>query len=994
VVEDHTVPTLAGPVVFTTHPVQNWLTDDEPELPFLSSIQYPVETMPHLPSERASGVGAFSRRIAFTLANVPYGGFATLYEFLTQSGRLDRAKLLLQSLIVPPREMGAADAHRSFINGRLSAGDQIEYFEGIVDRVISVGDEIQCSGKTDLPTVDWKLVPDTGGDPRDRGSKIPIPLGKNAIVKCSNLLVGATAVVNAPVHIADTTIPIGFESFGNAIPDSGSGMLGAEAVSGTGRSGFTLTGVTRGEVGSLAANHITGTALIELATIALGVADRTISAITKLYVRSDTTGALIVLNDLLYTVNYDDESTAPGASGAGITSITMTPAQVGVIVAAVVSEAAVTTQAEYSDSAPTIDTDIDDTITADNTLVSASSGATGNWTAHTTAPTFTYVKGGGSQQNLRTAFTNRLAGTAQGKLASARFGFDITVNTLTQTTITVGLIVTGAEASLVGVADGTVVASYECTATGAVTDIWGPLFAGAATGTVGDLYDVLVDVAHGEVGGGTPTVAYTIDDTRIEVTYYSDSVDSSLDTSSFLSYASGASFSESSPYWKGHWNDESLGFVGMTRDDTESREGWRFTIASDPLGSADPEFGASMEDGVAYPQLRFIWNGNVANSTSSVSVEFEAIGDWSSFCTTPALTTETANANTFNNVTLLTLTGVQRNVRSSDMVGLQFEIRISGGQDGDRLSLTSVAIRALYAITDPDYALTERIVDAEIQASAGGIGLEFYALCDGPVAPDIQYQATIGNLMTNPRDLIQYWLREVGGYSAADMDLTSFAAASYAMKAGAGGVEYKWGFDARNLGGDFQSILARMTYESRINLVRPSGEQWTMLRAGNDFAFTAPTLTVDSLSDVLVIGKDDADIRTRLTVNFGFDPRFDDASNSSFLEVQTTDPTASAVVDREEEFGRLDDDPRFLLCHTADGAAGVTDWRGYYQQELGRPARLIAARVDWWQGAALEIGDMRNVNHPKLGTSDVKCRVIEVNRSQTSGIQARFIEVL
>ena len=78
-----------------------------------------------------------------------------------------------------------------------------------------------------------------------------------------------------------------------------------------------------------------------------------------------------------------------------------------------------------------------------------------------------------------------------------------------------------------------------------------------------------------------------------------------------------------------------------------------------------------------------------------------------------------------------------------------------------------------------------------------------------------------------------------------------------------------------------------------------------MLTALSTFAFTAPSGTIDSTGDAVAIGKDDTDIRTRLTVFAQFDPRNDAADNRSFLTVQTTDPLAAAVIAREAIWGRF-----------------------------------------------------------------------------------------
>ncbi len=157
--------------------------------------------------------------------------------------------------------------------------------------------------------------------------------------------------------------------------------------------------------------------------------------------------------------------------------------------------------------------------------------------------------------------------------------------------------------------------------------------------------------------------------------------------------------------------------------------------------------------------------------------------------------------------------------------------------------------------------------------------------------------------------------------------------------------------------------------------------------------FPAAGGTIDSLGEIIAIGKDDSEILTRLQVYFAFDPRFESGDNRAFTLVQSTDPTLMPVSDREDEFGRKDADPFFLFAHTADGAAGVTDWREYMEQELGRFARVFTTRVDHWQGFTLELGDIRTLTVVNGEVSeDVKVRVIETDPN--TGIQVRFVEVL
>jgi hypothetical protein len=242
--------------------------------------------------------------------------------------------------------------------------------------------------------------------------------------------------------------------------------------------------------------------------------------------------------------------------------------------------------------------------------------------------------------------------------------------------------------------------------------------------------------------------------------------------------------------------------------------------------------------------------------------------------------------------------------------------------------------------------------------------------------------------MSHPADIIFHWLSGVGGIPDSEIDI---GVPSSFDDSAANLVGYVWGFDARNLGdGTWGSILLQMGYEARANVANLISSGWSMLTAQTTHDFPAAVATVDSYGDLVTIGKDDSELKSRLTVYFDHDPRSESSDNRSFREVQTTDPTLQTTIDREIEFGRNDAEPYFLLCHRSEGATGVTDWKDWMEQELGRFARLFACRVDHWQSYPLELGDVVTF---ELEGESVKTRVIEVARDQRQGYLCRFVEV-
>jgi hypothetical protein len=315
----------------------------------------------------------------------------------------------------------------------------------------------------------------------------------------------------------------------------------------------------------------------------------------------------------------------------------------------------------------------------------------------------------------------------------------------------------------------------------------------------------------------------------------------------------------------------------------------------------------------------------------------------------------------------------------------EFFVENQGGTSGDIIDISLIELEIFYRIGK---SLTQSIQTqtSQIEAAAGGTGLQFFAVCDGPEIPDEEGPGTTGELMSHPADVIFHWLRRVGGIPLADIDASSFD--DTATNLGSG---YVWGFDARNLGATWGEILLQMGYEARANVANLISSGWSMLTAQTTHDFPAAAVTVDSYGDLITIGKDDAELKSRLTVYFAHDPRFESSDNRSFQQVKTTDPTLQAVIDREEEFGRNDAEPYFLFCSTSQGATGVDDWKLYMEQELGRFARLFACRVDHWQSYPLELGDVVTF---EIGAESVKTRVIEVTRSERQGFLLRFAEVL
>lgn len=1002
IVEDHDTQQLKAPIQLSTAAFQKIVGTDPqaPELPFLERITFPVETMSHLPTLESSGANTLQRRIAFSLINAPYED-ADLYAWLTDTGRLDRALLEFQWLILPADELGFGlnDEHRLFVDGAFTDGETLgPAFSGEIDRVVSVGSTIEIQGKTLLPEVDWKIAP-ADADPRDAGLRLPVPLGSQGIVRCINLVVGAqtTLLGRLPIGGLDP-VPVDVSNF----PSSGSAMFGAEVVKWTGITDGQLTGVTRGDRGTTEADHIVGTPIVVLSDVTLGVASSTIASVTRLFLRSPVLNTTIEVSKLAYSIDYDDEATAPGSSGDPITTAQLTAAQLRSLLHDAYADAAVIQQPFFQDDAQFDEfTANDDFDLTDTTTVTTDAGATGTWSGVGTAsPSWVFAASGGSRESLHAPFVGAGSLNPLQGLASVTFQLQIDVNTLS-TPITIGLIATGGEGILEGFTDGMIVASVEITATGANKVIQGGAFS-VVEGTNADALDAIqVDLVLSEIKAiGSPAIQFGVDHIRLEIDWLDDieevteafinprTPDDLTTSLGITSYPSPGSRT-----FDGPWTNLADGQTPSQTVDGGAGQFLRAEIDTDPIAGSpliialkfhfkttDHREGSGDQD-EGFVQIDFLNDFSEWSSLFTSTGAFQRIHD----CPGGADTT----TDSLIDMTSLLVAGAT----TADMVGGLIQVKAEVDADAPESNSTSQLDEFWFEITFKRKKTVStgplRTVDSQIQAAAGGVGLEFFAVCDGPVAPDATYDEANGDLIFHPSDLVRYWLQKVGGISASDVDDTTFDAAVTNL----GG--YVWGFDARNLGGTWETILLRMGVEARANICQPGYGDWQMQTALNTFAFPAPAATIDSHGEMQSIGKDDSEIETRLTVFFAFDPRLEAFDNRSFAGVQLTDPAAAEVIAREVEFGRKDADPLFLFCHTAAGATGVTDWRKYMEHELGRFARVMTGRVDHWQGLVLELGDIVTLELVNGAvTESVKARVIEAQPGLATGFVVRFAEVL
>ena len=981
IVEDHDVPTLAPPAVFGTYPIDGGAL---PTLPFLKRITFPIETMSHMPAASAGAVDAFTRQILFALVNLPYGGNTSLLNWLLRNGgKLDRSLLKLSTYMLPPREFGNEPIHTAFVYEPDSSGGSVPYFDGVVDRVVSVGSEIQCIGRTLLPEIPFKQVPSTSPDFRDRGLPLPMPIGSEAIVKCVNLDLGFVATTIEQLGIG--SVDVGIAVVTGTPPQSGTAMIGAEAITWTAYSGGRLTGITRAVSPTLEADWVAGTQLIEVKSLVMAVAAYPTPGVVALYIISGTTGTTIRVPTLLYSVNSADTQ-PPGAVGDPITTVTLSPVQLADVLQGVIADATVTQQAEYEGtSTPAQDTATDTAADVDNALVPATSGTEGVWTNVTMTPTWTFSKGSANFQDLRVSFPNGLSQAGLQGLRYARFSFDVTVNALTQTSISIGLIANNIPGVLVGVQDGSLVASIDVSATGSYVGVSGAIYLAEPGMDIEDLSPVLIDVIKGEVSGGNPSVDFTIDAVKVEYGYWEDI---ELQTSTRQISGNGTIANTIIGAWTGIWADTNTTSPSLKRND-----GSGFKHSSEMQVLTDPWAGDPVYEGLVFDSLEIQFLASVAvtggQGINDATARFTPVnGPWDVADSLPATTN-------INNIDVggpsssdSVFVNLKANARTQDAIGMHYEVAF--GLAGDNNTGThTITLEAKFWVKKDPFAPLPRLTDTTIQTAAGNVDLQFYATVDGPDVPNDltnPWNGTPGDTLNHPADIARHWLETVGGYAPSDLDLPSFAEAFANLGAG-----YIWGFDARNTGSVWREVLARIGYEARANLVRPSGGPWKMLTAQADHTWGAPVATLDSFGELVAIGKDDREIRTRFTVYSDFDPRAGVFDTTAFFAVQTTDPTAPAVVAREQVYGITYNQPQLLRCHRVEGSVGSADWVAYQEQEYGREARIWSGRFDHWQAYPIEIGDVVTLT---LEGESPKCRVIETQRDQINGIRLRLIEVL
>jgi len=231
------------------------------------------------------------------------------------------------------------------------------------------------------------------------------------------------------------------------------------------------------------------------------------------------------------------------------------------------------------------------------------------------------------------------------------------------------------------------------------------------------------------------------------------------------------------------------------------------------------------------------------------------------------------------------------------------------------------------------------------------------------------YDATPGEVMIHPADIMRHWLVEQGGES---FDATTYAALVTSLGANA-----EWGFDARSLGFTWEEILQRMAFEARCNVVAvetSAGRAWKMLAAPSSYGYGIPAGSAEitqthGLSDV---GRSVDDLASYFSFRYGFDASLPGGGNEEgFALALTASPagsnvpiTAALLLEATQRFGPRESDPIAFRCIQA--LATAQDSAGYIVHERMANRRRVfqLEEVAWFDALPYDVGDVVRIVPP------------------------------
>lgn len=312
--------------------------------------------------------------------------------------------------------------------------------------------------------------------------------------------------------------------------------------------------------------------------------------------------------------------------------------------------------------------------------------------------------------------------------------------------------------------------------------------------------------------------------------------------------------------------------------------------------------------------------------------------------------------------------------RTMSLVGSQL-------REGEWAYYDFVATDTTYAVLSMDNVETVRV---ELVHNGDGLELPSVSIdsVGGALGTNADWDsATPGTLLQKGGDALRWLIGELGGVGAANVLGVSTVNTNLGSDVFAGNL--------CALGTDFGSVLARLCFETRINVVRREGAsavQYQLLSASSAYAFGASSRTLEELSALRERIRTAGEIATHS--RWHYEVELADAqvatTEGAFRSMlrsepgasDLTTPTRATLAAAAAVLGRRDFAPVYLLM--SRDAATAKDVAGYYAAELVKYAnRRWTAELPLWEAYDLEPGDIVAFT-PRWASAAVKARVTGV----------------
>lgn len=241
--------------------------------------------------------------------------------------------------------------------------------------------------------------------------------------------------------------------------------------------------------------------------------------------------------------------------------------------------------------------------------------------------------------------------------------------------------------------------------------------------------------------------------------------------------------------------------------------------------------------------------------------------------------------------------------------------------------------------------------------------------------------ATAGTLLTAGPDAIRYFIGELAGVGAANVLGVATA------KTNLGSSVFAGNFCA--LGTDFATVLARLAFETRTNVVRREGAssaQYQLHNASAAYAFPAASLTLEELSGLRERMRAAQEVATHFRFHYGVELAdaqlaTNEAAFRALLRADPsvndlTTPATATLAAAAAVLGRRDSGPIYQLF--VQDEASAKDVAGYYAAEtVAYARRRWTLSAPLWEAYAVEPGDVVALT-PRWASGAVKARVVGV----------------